>query len=190
MEDILLTENKSRQLIEKLEKQSGVKVSDCYQCGKCSAGCPMAHAMDLMPRQVIRYMQLGRVDEALKSRSIWICASCHTCAVRCPQKINLSGLMESLRQEAKSRGLVAAGEVDKFSRIFLNNIKLFGKSHEMLLQGLYNFTTGHFMQDMKSAPHMLKHKLVGIKPHVVKDRAAVRKLMKKSMTYSAGGDEE
>ena len=67
-----------------VESQSGQKVLDCYQCGKCSAGCPAAEFMDLTPRQVMRAVQLGQAELALRSSTIWLCASCQTCSARCP----------------------------------------------------------------------------------------------------------
>ncbi|MBU1474665.1 MAG: 4Fe-4S dicluster domain-containing protein, partial [Acidobacteria bacterium] len=70
----------------------------CYQCGKCSAGCPAVSNMDILPNQIIRYAQLGFKDELLESKSIWACASCMTCNVRCPKGINIAEVIEVLRQ--------------------------------------------------------------------------------------------
>lgn len=83
--------------IKEVEELSGQKVLKCYQCGKCSSGCPMIEAMDLLPNQIIRLLQLGQKEEVLKSKTIWICASCFTCEARCPKGIDLSKLMEALR---------------------------------------------------------------------------------------------
>jgi heterodisulfide reductase subunit C len=84
-------------IIKKVEDISGQNVMACYHCGKCSAGCPMASVMDLQPNQVIRMVQLGQVDEALESKTIWLCASCYTCVTRCPKGVDLSKIMEALR---------------------------------------------------------------------------------------------
>jgi heterodisulfide reductase subunit C len=83
--------------IKEVEELSGQKVLKCYQCGKCSSGCPMAEAMDLSPNQIIRLLQLGQEEELLNCKSIWICASCFTCEARCPKGVDLSKLMEALR---------------------------------------------------------------------------------------------
>jgi len=69
---------------EKLQA-AGIDITRCYQCGKCTAGCPMAQSMDYSPRQIVRLLQLGLADDALRSRTIWMCASCETCATRCPR---------------------------------------------------------------------------------------------------------
>jgi len=83
--------------VSKVEELSGQKLLACYQCGKCSAGCPSISQMDLLPNQVIRYAQIGLKDELLASKSIWICASCMTCDVRCPKGINVAEVLEAIR---------------------------------------------------------------------------------------------
>ena len=93
-------------LKKKIDSALGVKVSElsgvnpyaCYQCGKCSGGCPSISLMDLSPNQVIRSIQIGDVEAALNSNTIWICATCFTCTVRCPKGVDLAKLMEALRQ--------------------------------------------------------------------------------------------
>jgi heterodisulfide reductase subunit C len=82
----------------KVEELSGQSLLACYQCGKCSAGCPAVSQMDILPNQVIRYAQLGLKDELLDSKSIWVCASCISCNSRCPKGIKIVEVMEALRQ--------------------------------------------------------------------------------------------
>jgi len=84
-------------LVAKISEISGQNLLSCYQCGKCSAGCPVASEMDLLPNQVIRLAQLGLIDELLNCKSIWLCASCFTCNVRCPRGVNIAEVMEALR---------------------------------------------------------------------------------------------
>lgn len=86
------------QFVAKIEELSGQKILACYQCGKCSAGCPAVSEMDILPNQVIRYVQLGFKDELLKSKSYWVCASCLTCNARCPKGIKIAEVMEAVRQ--------------------------------------------------------------------------------------------
>jgi len=89
------SENSS--FVERVYELSGQNVYKCYHCGKCSAGCPLSHLMDIMPNQVIRKVQLGD-ESVLDSKAIWFCVSCFTCTVRCPQGIDLAKVMEALRQ--------------------------------------------------------------------------------------------
>ena len=85
-------------LIAKIEELSGENLYACYQCGKCSAGCPAISSMDILPNQIIKLLQVGYTDDALKSKTIWICASCFTCTARCPKGVDLAKVMEALRQ--------------------------------------------------------------------------------------------
>ncbi len=87
-------------VVRKVEQTSGQDMLACYQCGKCAAGCPAAFAMDMLPSQVIRLIQLGQVEEVLESSTIWFCAACQTCYARCPKGIDLSRIMEALRELA------------------------------------------------------------------------------------------
>jgi heterodisulfide reductase subunit C len=90
--------------VQQVEEVSGQDLLACNQCGKCSAGCPVVAAMDLLPSQVIRMAQLG-MEEVLESETIWICASCLTCVTRCPKGVDLPRLMEALRQIALRQGV-------------------------------------------------------------------------------------
>ena len=84
--------------VDKVQELSGQNLLSCYQCGKCSAGCPAVEEMDILPNQIIRFAQLGFKEELLASKAIWICASCLTCNARCPKGINIAEVIEALRQ--------------------------------------------------------------------------------------------
>jgi len=83
---------------DKVAELSGQNINLCYQCGKCSAGCPMSAEMDLLPNQVMRMVQLGLADDIAECRTIWCCASCLACSVRCPKGVDIARVMEALRQ--------------------------------------------------------------------------------------------
>jgi len=83
--------------VKKVEAISGQSLLACNQCGKCSAGCPMSFAMDSLPNQIIRLAQLGLEEDIAHSKTVWICASCLTCTVRCPRGVDLGRVMEALR---------------------------------------------------------------------------------------------
>ncbi len=82
----------------KVQRLADQNLMACYQCGKCSAGCPMAAYMDIPPNQMIRLAQLGMEDELLDSEAIWLCVSCMTCNMRCPKGVRIAELIESMRQ--------------------------------------------------------------------------------------------
>jgi heterodisulfide reductase subunit C len=86
----------NRAFREKVKELSGEKIDLCFQCGACSSGCPMTQEMDHLPSKVIRMAQLG-LEEALGSRTIWVCTTCFNCEVRCPRGIDIANVMEALR---------------------------------------------------------------------------------------------
>lgn len=90
------SEQKDR-LTRKIEELSGQNVFSCYQCGRCSAGCPMISKMDTMPNNIMRLLQLGDT-KVLEKDTFWVCATCYTCDVRCPKDIDIAKVMEALRQ--------------------------------------------------------------------------------------------
>ncbi|MBE0479285.1 4Fe-4S dicluster domain-containing protein [Candidatus Aerophobetes bacterium] len=96
---INLSINKTQsRFLDKVESLSGENIYACYQCGKCSAGCPGISKMDLFPSEIIRLIQFGEEEEVLESKTPWICASCFTCTIRCPKGVDLSKVMEAVRQ--------------------------------------------------------------------------------------------
>lgn len=88
---------KPEEILEIIKDISGQDVYVCYQCGKCTAGCPMSENMDIMPNQIIRLLQIGAFDELLKNNTEWLCASCLTCTSRCPKGVDLARIMEAVR---------------------------------------------------------------------------------------------
>ena len=101
------------EMIAQVKAISGIDVRACYQCGKCTAGCPLSASMDLMPNQVLRLLQLGEHEQVLQSSTIWQCASCLTCASRCPKEVDPARVMEALRTVLLRQGRIrlAIGDV-------------------------------------------------------------------------------
>ena len=92
-------------IVERVATLSGQNLYSCYQCGRCSAGCPVVAEMDMLPSEVIRRLQIGQVEEVLSSKTIWICASCLQCASRCPKGVEFSSICDALRQTVLRRRL-------------------------------------------------------------------------------------
>jgi len=125
-------------LIQEVDRLSGQQIELCYHCHKCTAGCPVVDAMEYGPDLLLRMVSLGQVDAVLKSRDIWLCVGCYTCATRCPNDIDIAATMDGLRQRSLARGY-PAGERDTllFHRLFMGVVQLFGRSHEAFMLGLF-----------------------------------------------------
>ena len=168
-------------LAKQIAKQAGVNLDDCYQCGKCTAGCPMVHAMDYSPRQVIRLLHMGQVQAAINARAPWICANCMVCSARCPQSVNISELMLAIRHYAKKNGLRPVKDGDKFDDAFVANIRSWGKSNEPILAAKYNLKSGHLFQDVNNVPRMIARGMIGPKIHGIKDKQSVKQIFDRVM---------
>jgi heterodisulfide reductase subunit C len=159
---------------------------ECYQCGKCTAGCPVAYEMDIPPHQVMRAVQLGMRDAVLASHTIWICAACETCSTRCPQDADPAGVMDALRRIAYAEGVKSPeGDVPLFHRIFLGTVRQFGRVFEAGMIGLYNVFSGHYTKDLVLAPKMLLKGKIGLLPSMHGDRKVLKDLFAADKEYRA-----
>ena len=166
-------------LLAAVEARSGQKVSRCYQCRKCTNGCPVAFTLDLMPNQVMRMVQLGLGDELLRSKTIWVCASCQTCTTRCPNEIDIAHVMDTLRQMSREAG-VPPGEANvvKFHKAFLDSIRRHGRVSELEMVGLYKLAARDFFSfgDTKVAWEMFKRGKLKLWPENIQGKEEVRNM--------------
>ena len=131
---------------------SGEQINACYQCQKCSNGCPLTFAMDIAPHQVMHNLQLGLIDEVIDSDTIWVCSSCQTCTTRCPNSIDIAHVMDTLRQLSVKKGIKASQQqVHIFHQAFLNNVKNLGRMHELSMAVDFSLKAGGFKGLLKQA---------------------------------------
>ena len=127
------TNKEHKDFIDRVRKMSGQDVRKCYQCGKCSAGCPVHNCggMDVSPNRIMRMIQLGMEEEVLKTRTIWICVLCSTCTARCPRDIDIARVMDALRIMSKKRNTYAnVKNANAFHETFMNSITKYGRVYE------------------------------------------------------------
>lgn len=140
-----------------LSKESRQDVNACFQCRKCAAGCPVAFAMDLTPTQIIHAARLGLEDIVLNSKTIWLCASCHTCTTRCPQDVDIARVMDAARIVAIRRGVQpSVKSVKRFFYTAVKNIEWFGRLYELGLIMALKLKSGEYTKDMKLGMEMYK----------------------------------
>ena len=167
--------------IQELTNRTGQDPALCYQCGKCSAGCPVRDLTDYSPNKIIRFLQLGMYEEVLTSKTIWACAGCLTCSARCPQEYNLASTMDALRQMAIEKGCAAADKKSiAFHESFLDQIKHFGRTYEMGLLIEYKIKTKQFFQDMNLAPAMLSRGKLSLLPHKIKNTKEMKRIFERA----------
>jgi len=91
-----------------ISKVPGIeKIKLCFQCGTCTADCPIARFSEIYsPRKIMRMTQLGMKDRLLSSESLWLCAACFTCVDHCPQGVDIAGVVRTLRNMAVKEGVI------------------------------------------------------------------------------------
>lgn len=137
--------------IEEIIEESGQDVRKCYQCGKCSAGCPVhtCGGMDVSPNRIMRMAQLGMEEDVLKTNSIWSCVLCSTCSTRCPRNIDVAQVMDTLRIMAGKKHIKAPVKIaSEFHDIFMNSIARHDRVYELGLMASLMFKTGDFFSDL------------------------------------------
>lgn len=142
--------------VRKVEALSGSSVRRCFQCGKCSAGCPMRSFMEHPPNRIVRLLQLGQYERVLAGRSIWYCASCETCSARCPNKVDLASIMDALRRCSwDAAGPSKESLVQLANRLFIDNIRNYGRQYEMRLAAAFNLRSGKLLKDFMLGPKLI-----------------------------------
>ncbi len=111
----------------------GEHIKRCVQCGTCSGSCPVSWAMEETPRQVFAMIRAGMRDRALDSATIWTCASCYSCAVRCPQQIKITDIMYALKRMSIQERRRSSGSAQALSKHFIALVNRFGRNHEIAL---------------------------------------------------------
>lgn len=167
-----------------VKERSQAHLERCYQCFACSSGCPVAYAMDYTPHQIIRMVQLGLKKGVLDSSTIWLCASCETCATRCPNDIDIVSFMDTLRHMAIGEERTRATYLPLFHAVFLNGIKSNGKIHELALIVWYMLLSGDIFNfkklpsDMILGAKMFLRRKLAIFPARIKGLADVKRIFK------------
>lgn len=162
-------------LAERVRTETGENVYLCYQCVKCTSGCPVGEFFDWQPNQIMRALQLGQADIALGAETAWLCASCQTCATRCPQGINITAIMEFITREAQERGLKAPiREVPIFNQAFMREVRLWGRAYELGLMVEMKLRTGDLMGDMDLGWRMLQKNKIPLFPKATRLPRRVR----------------
>lgn len=170
---------------------SGEKINNCYQCRKCTAGCPITFAMDILPHQIIKYIQLGFEEKVLTSKTIWLCAACETCGTRCPNEIDLAAMMDALRQRALAsqyRNRIGEKGTAVFHEEVLSSIKSHGRLYEGVMMLMSILRSGRFIKFivklewlsyLKLAANLFFKGKLGLLPHNIKRRKDLRQIINK-----------
>jgi len=161
---------------DEIKRISGVDVATCFQCRKCTSGCPLADHMDAAPALMIRRILYDRREAALSSKTIWLCASCYTCSARCPNDIDFARVADALRTLAVREGRKAAvPKIAVFHKAFLDDVRRRGRVHEATLMPIFKLKSLDLTSDVELGMAMFFKGKLPLIPHGVKDKKAVKK---------------
>jgi heterodisulfide reductase subunit C2 len=168
-------------LLTLVEKRAGVKLDACFQCKKCTIGCPVADQSVSAPAEIIRRLQLGAGEELLKTELIWNCLCCETCYSRCPNQINFPAVIDALKALAVEKGVAnPKGNAPLFNKMFLSTVKYCGRSYDLAAIALYKMGSGNLMQDLEKFPGMLLNGKIAILPPTGADMLKVKRIFRKA----------
>ena len=123
----------------------GESIKKCIQCGSCTGSCPVSYTMDITPREIIALFRARDIESILSSRTIWICASCYACTVRCPQGVQVTDILYALKRLAIEQKIYPKRfPVYSLSKSFVYLANRFGRSYEPGLIVAYFLKTNPF----------------------------------------------
>lgn len=176
-----------RPFADQIRNRIKVDVRECYQCGRCTAGCPVAYAMDAAPHLIMRGIQLEQYDWVLGRNTYWICASCVTCSTRCPCEVDIARVMDGLRELALEKGVRPSERTVKvFHQVFLQLVRLTGRMYEIGLIGLYNLRSGQLFASTDLALPMLAHRKVDLLPKRYPGQDEVKRIFERVAAMEEG----
>ena len=174
-------------LLKSVHDISGVDLSVCYQCKRCTSGCPVSSMATCPPSEMMRRLHLGMGDELLDSDIVWMCVSCETCSARCPMGIDVAAVMDALRKLAVQRGAAKPqGNVPLFNGALLKTVQVFGRTYDLAMIAGYKLGSGKLLADTEKFPTMLRKRKIALLPPRGADRRIVRRIFKKTKLDGTG----
>lgn len=169
--------NEQDEFGDEIKATSGINFSACLHCQSCANGCPFLEGMDYAPNAVLRLVQLGLEETALKCSTIWICVGCNTCSSYCPMAIDIPAVMDGLRHKAIEKGIkIAEPDVLSFHNEVLNTVKKYGRTHKLEIMMRYKLKKMDLFSDMGVGLRMLKKRKLDLTPSKIQDKKAIEKI--------------
>lgn len=168
-------------IVKEIEEIFGEEISSCFQCKKCSLGCPMSVSMEHPPHEIIRLLQYGLEERIYQSEALWICANCETCGARCPNGISVGGIIDSLRLIARERGLkTEIRDIPIFHKNYVESIKKRGRVHEVSMLMLYKLKMKNLFEDLLLGWGLFYRGKLPLKATSIKGKEELQKIFSKS----------
>lgn len=149
----------------RLSRVAGQDLELCFQCAKCTAGCPVAAEMDIPPHRVVALLRLGQEELLRQAESVWLCVGCGTCRLRCPNGIDIAELLDGLREKGdESPPIGSVRDIARFHRLFVEHIRRRGRVYELGLLARYKLASGGVLGDVPLALRLLRRGKISLLP--------------------------
>lgn len=161
---------------QEIIKETKGKILKCFNCGMCTGGCPIGRISNYNPRKIIRKILLN-IDI---TDDIWICSSCFTCTARCPNGIDVAGIIDSLKIKAFQNKEKHPSIT--FNKAFLNSVEKYGRLYEVGFLAEFNMKSPSIkrsFRDMSLVPHLILKNKLSFFPHKIKNTDKVKKIFEK-----------
>jgi heterodisulfide reductase subunit C2 len=123
-----------------LALKTGIQVSSCYQCLRCTNACPVSTFMDIKPHQIVRRVLLGQQESLLTCSAFWVCLSCEMCSTYCPNEIDVAALMNRLKNMVMEQHREPAEiAIATFHKVFLDVLDKHGRINELQLMNRFQW---------------------------------------------------
>ena len=169
----------------------GDRIQNCIQCGTCTGTCPVSYMMDITPREVVALFRAGHLEDILHSRTIWICASCYSCRVRCPSGILVTDLMYALKRLAMDMKIYPPKfPIHALSQAFISNIYKYGRNFEMGLAIKYFLKADpkKLLASMGFGIAMIQRGRISLRPQSIKKVREVRAIIDRANQLEKEGE--
>lgn len=166
-------------LIE-MEETIGIALSGCYQCFRCTNGCPAARDMDIVPHRIIGYIISGERERVLSSTALWECLQCAICSIRCPNGIDVARTFAALRRMSVESGLAAQTDIHDFDTLMIESIVRHGRVYELGTVMRYRMARKELFKDYPMGIGMIRKRRIGLFPHNAADMKNIRSIIRKT----------
>ncbi|HWJ02458.1 MAG TPA: 4Fe-4S dicluster domain-containing protein [Verrucomicrobiae bacterium] len=162
--------------LEYLEEASNQPISRCFQCKKCSGGCPVSQYSDIKAHQVVRMAQLGLEQQLTASPGIWYCVGCKTCKLRCPNGIDISAILDVVKGKILAAGTAPGADIPAFHTSFLASVKRHGRVYELGMVVGYKWRVKKWTEDKELGIRMFAKGKLPVLPHRIQGRRQLREI--------------
>jgi len=159
---------------------NGEKIDQCLQCGTCSASCPASARMKYSPRKILAALRAGKLNEVFESPTVWLCASCYSCTVRCPAGIPFTEVMYELKRLGIKKGLVDKRTNGRsMAETFIEGVYKRGRSSDAELVCRYVLRT-HLTRALSFVPlgwRLFRKGRISLRTHTITGIEGLQRMM-------------